>query len=108
MARPRSAVSKFILSLGHEVSAKDVLARLKAKGMKSTESNVYRVRRLGRKSGTKPVSTPTRGPGRPSKVSVTISSSAESLLRAVAAEVGLGRALDILQAERAKVRVVLG
>ena len=52
--------------------------------MHTTESNIYRVRRtLGRSS---------RRAGAPR----------------VAAELGLGRALDILQAERAKVKALLG
>jgi hypothetical protein len=36
------------------------------------------------------------------------SSSAETLLRAVAAEIGLGRAIEILAGERARVRAVIG
>jgi hypothetical protein len=36
------------------------------------------------------------------------SSSAENLLRAVAAELGLGRAVEILQGERARVRGLMG
>jgi hypothetical protein len=35
-------------------------------------------------------------------------SSTEDLLRAVAAELGLGHAMEILQRERAQVRAVLG
>jgi N-acetylmuramoyl-L-alanine amidase CwlA len=38
----------------------------------------------------------------------SISSSVEDLLRAAASELGLGRAIEILQGERARVRAVLG
>jgi hypothetical protein len=106
MARPRSSLSKFILSLPTSLTAKEVLAQLKAKGMKTTESNVYRVRRLTK------ASAPQRGrppkSARKSSAATVTTSSAEGLLRAVAAEVGLGRALDILQTERSRVKPLIG
>jgi hypothetical protein len=39
---------------------------------------------------------------------VTTASSTETLLKAVAAEIGLGRAMEILAGERARVRAVIG
>jgi hypothetical protein len=48
MARPRSALTKFILSVPPGLSAKEVLAQVRAKGMRATEGNVYRVRRMFR------------------------------------------------------------
>lgn len=38
---------------------------------------------------------------------MTTSSKAEDLLRAVAAEIGLGQAVDLLEADRARVHAVL-
>jgi hypothetical protein len=198
MARPRSPLTKFILSLSHTLAMKDVIAKAKAKGLKATESNVYRVRRLAAKSAkTAPSKTKTPSakpsPSSPttatsskapqSKVGfirslppsmpvaqvvskakaqglkipesyvhwarwqsksaakkkvrkatatvtkvtklaarratsprkgasvvrpITTTSSAEDLLRAVAAEIGLGRAVGILTDERAKLRAVIG
>jgi hypothetical protein len=118
MARPQSETSKFILSLPHTMSAKDVLAAVKKKGLKTTEGNIYRVRRLGKKKPGRPaaapvsaapvsVSAPAKRRGRPPKASAA-PSRAEGLLRAVAAELGLARAIDVLQRERARVRGFIG
>jgi hypothetical protein len=46
MARPRSPLTTFILSLPTTLSVKEVLAQAKSKGMKTTEQNVSRVRKL--------------------------------------------------------------
>src|SRR5580704_1140499 len=51
MARPISKTTKFILTLPKTLPAKEVLAKAKANGLKTSESNVHRVRRLhGRRS----------------------------------------------------------
>jgi hypothetical protein len=205
MARPRSALTKFILSLPLSLSVKEVIAQAKTKGMKASENNVYRIRRTfgakvaksvhSRPAATgisKPAASPTSKSNPPSKsdfireqpatlsaaevvakakaagikldsflvykvrsragakakkkvaakktstspavavskkpvkrrtgfvgapkasrstapavLSATMSS-AEDLLRAVAAELGLGRAVEILEGERARVRTVIG
>ena len=85
MGRPRSNVSKAILALPATTSAKDVLTKLKAKGLKSTESNIYRVRRLAKKGTSKRTASAPKPPSKPHE-------ELESLLRLVAAEIGLGRA----------------
>jgi hypothetical protein len=164
MARPVSKTTKFILALPRTMPVKEVLAKAKASGHKTSESNVHRVRRLhGRaKSSATPAATkPTRAkkslkksefvrnvpPSVPAKgvvaqakaarlkldvhyvykirsrskpkavrkaaaravaappraVSMPTGSSAENLLRALGAEIGLGRAVEILHAERARV-----
>jgi hypothetical protein len=111
MARPQSETSKLILSLPNSLSAKDVMAALKKKGMKTTESNIYRVRRLGKKKSGRPaagaISAPAKRRGRPPKASAA-PSRAEDLLRAVAAELGLARSIEVLQGERARVRGFVG
>jgi hypothetical protein len=102
MARPRSALTKLILSLPPGLSAKEVITQVRAKGMRATESNVYRVRRMfrpGSETQTRPSATPSVAPVRTASLS-----RAEDLLRALGAEVGLARAVDILVAERARVR----
>jgi hypothetical protein len=172
MARPISKTTKFILALPRTLSAKEVLAKAKASGHKTSEGNIYRVRRLhgGKKvtaktavatraaaSGAKalsksdfirsvPATMPakevvarakaagvkldiqyvyrlgTRSNATRRKVAVArpapgvvakakpngFHASTEDLLRAVAAELGLGNALEILQSQRAQVRAVLG
>jgi hypothetical protein len=114
MARPRSALSAFILSLPHDLPVKEVLARVAARGMKASANNVYRVRRLGARSikvgkdtqGSRRAVPERKGPSvaRP----IASAASAEDLLRAVAAEVGLGRAMLILAGERARLRALIG
>jgi len=104
MARPRSDISKAILSLPRDMSVKQAVAHLKAKGVKTSENNIYRVRRLVKKRAVRRA-TPA---ARLRSVGASTTSSAEGLLRAVAAEIGLGHALDILEAERSKVRAMIG
>lgn len=110
MARPRSALSKFVLSLPRDLSVKEVIAEAKAKGMKTSENNVYRIRRLVRAKTPRAATTRRAGAVR-NGASVTrpiaTMSSTEDLLRAVAAEIGLGRAVEILQGERARVRAAI-
>jgi hypothetical protein len=172
MARPISKTTKFILALPNTLSAKEVLSKAKASGHKTTESNIYRVRRLhggktgaakktsgasaspakrastsGDKSTTKSdfvrsvsASTPAkdvvakakaagikldiqyvykvRSRPKGTKVSRSVQadattkangahSSTEDILRAAAAELGLGRAMGVLQSQRARVSAVL-
>lgn len=168
MARPISKTTKFILALPKDLPAKEVLAKAKASGLETSESNVHRVRRLhGRRSKTRaktslpaarapkggnkpsglrksdfvreqPASTPAkevvakakasglkldlqyvykvrsrskprrapraaRAASAPTSTVRTTSSSTEALLRALGAELGLGRAVAILESERARV-----
>jgi hypothetical protein len=121
MARPISKTTKFILALPRNLPAKEVLSKAKAAGLATSESNVHRVRRLhgGAKGAAKSAAKPAAGrrsvrATKRGRVSVATSpaggsrANAEDLLRAVAAEVGLGHALEVLQGERARVRRVLG
>jgi hypothetical protein len=175
MARPISKTTKFILALPKTLPAKEVLAKAKASGLKTSESNVHRVRRLhgGRskassngavhivaKTGSSVAKAPKqkalrksdfvrslsattpakavvakaraagikldlqyvykiRSRSKPAAARVSVprassaravparasrlSSSVEGILRALAAEIGLGRAVEILQGERARV-----
>jgi hypothetical protein len=132
MARPISKTTQFILTLPKTLPAKEVLAKAKARGIETSENNVHRVRRLH--AAAAPAKTPASGSAsggskapasatptksdfgrqfrldKPAKELVAVrrtGSSADDLLRAVAAEIGLGRAVDILQSERARVRVAL-
>jgi len=116
MARPPSALSKFILSLPRDLLVKEVIAKARAKGLKATESNIYRVRRTFPGPGAKTSSSSTSSSltasaprrGRPPSAGGGGSARAEDLLRSVAAEIGLGRALEMLTAERARVKALIG
>jgi hypothetical protein len=55
--------------------------------------------------GATKMTTPSRGAPVPRPITST--RSAEDLLKAIAAEIGLGRAIDQLQGERARVRAIL-
>jgi hypothetical protein len=190
MARPRSPLTTFILSLPTALPAKEVISRAKAKGMATTEQNVSRVRKLsggkatksvtakkvgmkskaptakamgvsksefirqqpatasphevvasakaagikfdhkyvyriralaqGKGARKKPAAAPQRvqhpttahpsalHPTRSNGAGNTSTSKVEALLHAIAAELGLGRALALLTEERARVTSLLG
>jgi hypothetical protein len=126
-ATTKSKVSKaaFIRSLPKDMPVAEVIAKGKAQGLKLAETYVSWARWAGKKANkksakaaapaTKP-SAPTvqvttratpRNPTLTNGVRSPVSSSAETLLRAVAAEVGLGRAIEILLGERARVHSIL-
>ncbi len=95
------------------MSAAEVVAKGKTEGIKFTPQLVYRVR--GRSSGkakkaaVKMTTSPTVKNGNsPAATMPGAQSSAEDLLRAIAAELGLGMAVEILAGERARVRAVIG
>jgi hypothetical protein len=106
----------FVRERGH-LSPKEIVEDAKSKGVKLNASYVYNVRgydkalaskqtRAARKSATTTPAVASTAPkaSRPSSPA----SSVEDLLKAVAAELGLGRAIEILQGERARVRAVIG
>jgi hypothetical protein len=95
--KKKPSKAAFVRSLPATTPAKDVVAKAKAAGLSLTEPYVYNVRATSKakKSGT-------RGPGRPAA-----SQNVESLLRAVASNLGLARSLEILQAEHDRVRRLL-
>lgn len=94
------------------LSPKEIVAKGKAEGLELGISYVYNVRGYdkaktkkkatkvaARRSTTRTAPAVARPIRTPSKV--------EDLLRAVAAEVGLGRAIELLEAERARVHAML-
>jgi len=99
------------------LSPKEIVEDAKAKGIKLDVNYVYTVRAEQKKSFRKEArakavagtasSKTTSIPKRASNGSRPVGS-VEDLLRAAAAELGLGRAMEILQGERARVRAVLG
>jgi hypothetical protein len=121
VATPKlTSKSDFIRSLA-ESPATEVVAKAKAAGIALSENHVHAVRAKDKANATKKrkrVTRKTVAP-KPSALAATNGSdsspavasnrsSVEGLLRAVAAEIGLGRSLEILTAERARVRAVIG
>jgi len=102
--------SDFIRSQPATLSASEVLAKAKAAGLTLTSQLVYKVRGTAKgaaKRGTRKRRTEIRtGASVPRPITTT--SAAENLLRALAAEVGLGSAIEILRTELARVRAVTG
>lgn len=87
------------------LSAREVVAKAKEQGIKMGEPYVYNVRAYDKSKG-RSGRKPGRKPGRVARPAAA-TSSAEALLMAVAAEVGLAHAIAILQGERARVHAVL-
>ena len=89
---------------------KEVVATGKAQGVKFDDTYVYWARGSAKKR-TSNAATRRATPWRNATAvprPITTGSKAEMLLRAVAAEIGLGRAMEILAGERAMVRAVIG
>ncbi|MGA3121825.1 MAG: hypothetical protein ABSF69_13750 [Polyangiaceae bacterium] len=124
---PRKRVQKhakadFVRSLGPHLPARSVVAKAKAAGFALTEAYVSNVRgavKATTKStakATAPVQTPVTHAAvdnGASAASVGVKSGAsagsvEVLLKAVAAEIGFGRAFEILVSERAIARAAIG
>jgi len=108
--------SDFVRGLSASTPAKDVVAKAKAAGLKLDLQYVYKVRSRS-KSGRKKVSVAKHVAVAVAKATRVVAAKtrtngsgthAEDLLRAVAAELGLAHALEILQSQRAQVRAVLG
>jgi len=94
------------------LSPKEIVAKAKAEGIKFGVGYVYNVRGYDKTVGKRQAAA-TKGASKPVATIGSRSSStsggakAENVLKAVAAEIGLGRAIEILAGERAKVRAVI-
>jgi hypothetical protein len=114
--KPVESKADFVRRLPSNTPAKEVVAQAKAAGISITENHVYGVRaadkRAKRKAAAK-VDTSRPATAAASMVNGSssapkVSARAEALLKAVAAEIGLGRAIELLQSERARVRALIG
>jgi hypothetical protein len=96
------------------MAAKALVAKAKAAGLSIRVNQVYKVRGYDKTTAktkvTKPEAKRAASPAKsaPAPRPVATRSSVEDLLRAVAAEIGLQRAMEILAGERARVRAVIG
>jgi hypothetical protein len=87
------------------MTAKEVVKAAAAKGIKFTDTYVYWARTAAKGSAKKAVKgrlTPATNGARGSS-----DGRVETLLEAAAAEIGLGRAIAILESERERVRAIL-
>jgi hypothetical protein len=106
--------SDFIRSQPASMAAKALVAKAKAAGLSIRVNQVYKVRGYDKTAAktkvTKPAAKRGASPAKsaPAPRPVAARSSVEDLLRAVAAEIGLHRAMEILTGERARVRAVIG
>jgi hypothetical protein len=108
--KPPKSKADFVRGLPTSTPAKQVVTLAKAAGIKLDVRYVYNVRgadkakRKQKRSAAKvTTSTPTFTNGaRPS-----VNSSVETLLKAIGAELGLGKAIEILAGERARVTAVI-
>jgi hypothetical protein len=93
-----------------DLSPREIVAKAKAGGIKLDVGYVYNVRGSDKVAAKKKIDarvvTARTGAGIPRPI--VTSSRVEDLLKAVAAELGLGSAIEILLGERARVRAVIG
>ena len=107
--RPTMSKADFVRRFP-KASPKEVIAAARAEGIQIDLDYLYKVRssdRLGKpttKAQASPAS-PRMGVSVPKPIATA--SSVEDLLKAVAAEIGLGRAIEILAGERTRVRAII-
>jgi hypothetical protein len=121
---PSATMSKadFVRERGH-LSPKEIVEDAKTHGVKLDANYVYTVRGYDKRASKKRRATKKAASENPAATAPTATASiskpstngthradtkVEDLLRAAAAELGLGRAIEILQSERARVRAVIG
>jgi hypothetical protein len=112
----------FIRGLPVTTPAAEVVSRAKAAGISLTPQYVYNLRaRANVKSSAAVGPVVKRGPGRPPRSPSAVAASPrvapmgtngqlgdiEAVLRAIGAELGLGQAIAVLEAEREKVAAML-
>jgi hypothetical protein len=95
--------SAFVRGLPPNMPAKEVVEKAKAEGMKISVAYVYSIRTAAKAGARR-----TSGGVGDRSIKGFSGGRVEDLLRAVAAELGLSRAIGLLQAEQAKVRAFLG
>ena len=107
---PKKVISKaaFVRSFPAVTPAKEVVAQGKSRGIHLTDAYVYNVRatfRAGQKSSRGSASkAKAKAKTKNKRLSLKVGRRAEDRLRALAAELGLARAIAVLQAERDRVR----
>jgi len=114
--KPVKSKAEFVRGLPSNTPAKEVVTQAKAAGISITEHHVYGVRAADKRTKTKSAARSNTSKPAAAAASIVngsssapkVSAGAEALLRAVAAEIGLGNAIELLQRERARVRGLIG
>jgi hypothetical protein len=115
-SKPVQSKAEFVRTLPSSTPANEVVAKAKAAGLPITKDYVYSVRSADKrakkkraaKSNTPKPAVTAEAVVHGSASAPKVSGKAEMLLKAVAAEIGLGNAIALLQRERARVRELLG
>ncbi len=107
--------ASFVRALPASLSAAEVVEKAKAVGISLEVGYVYNIRSTAKAAGKTPRTAENAavGRGRPksngaASSAAADSSSAEMLLKALGAELGLASAIRILEGERARVRAAIG
>lgn len=108
--KPPASKASFVRAHS-DLSPKEIVAKAKAEGIKLDVGYVYNVRGAAKAGARKKVvkQAARRAVARGGVTLPRLAASTspvESLLRAVAAEIGLGRAMEILSGERTRVRAL--
>jgi hypothetical protein len=99
----------FVRSQPGDMPAKEVVAKAKAAGLSVSDNYVYTLRYEAKKRAGKTPGKPKGSKRTASVKSTNVSSNGvEDLLRAAASEIGLSRAISILQEQQNSLRTVLG
>lgn len=107
--KPPKSKAAFVRGLPASTPAKDVVKTAKALGLTLSINYVYNIRGAAKMAAKKKRAV-AKSPAVstvPSAGSWSVSQHAETLLRAVAAEIGLGRAIELLHGERTRVHSIL-
>jgi len=111
-AKNKISKAAFVRSFPSATPAKEVVAKAKAQGITLSDAYVYNVRATSKagksKQSPKRTAASSSRKGRTVTVKVGGGRGVEDLLRAVAAELGLARAIAVLEREHARVRRLLG
>jgi hypothetical protein len=108
--KPPKNKATFVRGLPASTPAKEVVKQAKALGLSLSINYVYNIRGAA-KMAVKKKRAAAKSPSVSAVVNgggSRVSANPENLLKAVAAEIGLGPAIEILQGERARVRALIG
>ena len=92
------------------LSPQEIVAKAKAEGIKLAVDYVYNVRgadKAARKNKRAAAKVTTSTPASSNGARSSVNANAENLLKAIGAELGLGKAIEILSVERQRVRMML-
>jgi hypothetical protein len=98
----------FVRCFPNATPAKEVVAKARSQGLQLTDAYVYNVRATSKARRNPPTRSVRKRKADRLILKVGRGRKAEDLLRAVAAKLGLARAIAVLKAEHARVRKLLG